>query len=65
MTTAQKKDRLVHKILSNPTYTGESGLYQRLTEKLTQWSVDDLSSLLLILELKEQFAAENPARWTE
>lgn len=56
MTAAQKKDRLVHKILSNPTYTGESDLYQRLAGKLAQWSVDDLSSLLLILEMKDQFA---------
>lgn len=65
MKTAERKSILIGKILSNDTYTRESGLYQRLAAILEKQSVDTLADLSLIVEMKERFAAQNPARWTE
>lgn len=46
------KEKYVAEILENSVYMPDSGLYQRLKERLLKMAKDDLSSLALVIRLK-------------
>ena len=46
------KRKLIDEILDNPVYTKDSGMRQRLAERLFALSKDDLGCLKLIIDLK-------------
>lgn len=48
-----EKEAVAHLILKNPTYTKESGLYKRIHQLLTIFSLTDLRDLCVIINCKE------------
>jgi hypothetical protein len=48
--TSDRKLISIRTILRNEAFTRESGLYQRLKEKLNKLSADDLSDLATVVE---------------
>ncbi len=65
MSVQSDKHSIVSRILSNPLWMPSSGLWCRMYNQLMKMSHDDLDSLLLIVAAKEQYAAENPAKWVD
>ncbi len=59
------KRQLVAEILTNPTYTPESGVYCRLYNRLMTLAKDDLASLAMLISLKVRGAAEGEIAWTD
>lgn len=48
-----EKEKIVDKILSQPTYLADSGLYKKVQKALMRMSVSDLMGLETIISMKE------------
>lgn len=57
-----EKQATIARILDNPTYTKDSGMIVKLARAMPRFSLDELSSLELIIEQKGSIAnkLENP-----